>query len=636
MNMRKLTSGLRPLGLGLVCAIIGFSYALATAGARGTDGAELGNRAITTNATRPDTLFVTEADLGFIVVGSLFTRQVNVVFGFKPHLFQFTGTPPDGITISDSGTIQGKAKAPASIGFDVRVFDREVSPFSKQTTKSFLLTAVPAVTFPAPLDIVNTSPLPSAVTNAPYSYTFHANGGILPYQYFLGDDPDTLPKGLTFGTDGLLFGKPIIATNGATFKIGVIDGGGTVVVKSYTLRIVTGTVTSEFVGMRGTLNLEFGKDGQRDSGTLSLYVNKTDLYKAGIRKTPDLENVFFVMNIGGAQVPPSKFLLYGPDGTLASGATDGTTSSDDLYIFDKRGAVSFPNLNRGVLRKQGETTSYAIKLNPQTGLLTVKFKDLEFIKQIGANFLSFNTDPILPVNIQLGKPAQGRVKIINKDDETPTDTTDPTDPNATPDPVTTESDPVGTKNKTINIDRTDNIRFAFRRSVSKNKGNASENTKRPPGGLFLTTKVAGDIRKEEIFKKKDSLFMQFSGLLSDVDGAPIPITADDKIQVFASEVNLAEFPASMLVTVGSIISFRNSDPAIGLKTLILDRAKGTFFLETNAMDPRKIFGVDFVESGEPLTLPLTITIFNPLKAEPKFDGQTNVTVFRRGNKLRNK
>lgn len=636
MNMRKLASGLRPLGLGLICAILGFSYALATAGARGTDGAELGNRAISTNATRPDTIFVTEADLGFIVVGSLFTRQVNVVFGFKPHLFQFTGTPPEGITISDSGTIQGKTKTAATVGFDVRVFDREVSPRSKQKTKSYFITSVPAVSFPVALDIVNTSPLPTAVTNAPYSYTFHANGGILPYEYFLPDeDLGTLPKGLIFGTDGLLFGKPIVPTSGTTFRIGVIDGGGTVVIKSYTIKIIAGTVTSEFVGMRGSLNLEFGKEGARDTGTLSLYVNKTDLYNAGIRKTADLENVFFVMNIGGAQVPPSKFLLYGPDGTLASGATDDSTSSDDLYIFDKSGSISFPNLRRGILKKQGETTSYAIKLNPQTGLLTVKFKDLEFIKALGANFLSFNTDPILPVNIQFGKPAQGRVKIINKDDEETT-TTDPTDPNATPDPVTEESDPVGTKNKDINIDRTDNIRFAFRRSVKKNKGNASENTKRPPGGLFLTTKVAGDIRKEAIFQKKDSLFMQFSGLLSDIDGAPIPITADDKIQVFASEVNLAEFPASMLVTEGSLTIFRNSDPAIGLKTLILDRAKGTFFLETNAMDPRKIFGVDFVESGEPLTLPLTITIFNPLKVEPKFDGQTNVTVFRRGNKLRNK
>lgn len=636
MNMRKLASGLRPLGLGLICAILGFSYALATTGSRGTDGRDLGSRAISTNATRPDTIFVTEADLGFIVVGSLFTRQVNVVFGFKPHLFKFTGTPPAGVTISDSGTLQGKVATPGQFSFDVRVFDREILPQSKQTTKTYSLTAVPALTFPSALEIVNTSPLPTGVTNAPYSYTFHANGGILPYEYFLvEDDFPLVPKGLKFGVDGLLFGKPVNPTSGTTFRIGVIDGGGTVVVKAFTIKILTGTVTSEFVGMRGTINLEFGKDGERDTGTLSLYVNKTDLYKANIRKTADLENVFFVMNIGGAQVPPSKFLLYGPDGTLASGSTDTTTSSDDLYLFDKNGTIAFPNLRRGILKKQGETTTYVIKLNPATGLLTVKFKDLEFIKALGANFLSFNVDPILPVNIQFGQPAKGRVKIINKDDEETT-TTDPNDPNAPTDPVTEESDPVGTKNKDINIDRTDNIRFAFRRSVKRNKGNASENTKRPPGGLFLTTKVAGDIRKEEIFKKKDSLFMQFSGLLSDVDGAPIPITADDKIQVFASEVNLAEFPASMLVREGTNIVFRNADPAIGLKTLILDTVKGTFFLETNAMDPRKIFGVDFVESGEPLTLPLTITIFNPLQVEPKFDGQTQITVFRRGNKLRNK
>jgi len=636
MNMRKLASGLRPLGLGLICAIIGFSYALATTSSRGTDGKDLGNRAISTNATRPDTIFVTEADLGFVVVGSLFTRQVNVVFGFKPHLFQFTGTPPAGITISDSGTIQGKAEDAGTYGFDVRVFDREVRPSSKQTTKSYSITAVPALRFPSPLEIVNTSPLPTGVTNAPYSYTFHANGGILPYEYFLVEDDFALvPKGLKFGIDGLLFGKPVLPTNGTTFRVGVIDGGGTVVIKAFTIRILTGTVTSEFVGMRGTLNLEFGKDGVRDTGTLSLYVNKTDLYNANIRKTADLENVFFVMNIGGAQVPPSKFLLYGPDGTLASGATDTSTSSDELYLFDKSGSITFPNPRRGILKKQGETTTYAIKLNPQTGLLTVKFKDLEFIKALGANFLSFNVDPILPVNIQFGTPAKGRVKIINKDDEEDT-TQDPTDPTAPTDPVGEEADPVGTKNKDINIDRTDNIRFAFRRSVKRNKGNASENTKRPPGGLFLTTKVAGDIRKEEIFKRKDSLFMQFSGLLSDVDGAPIPITADDKIQVFASEVNLAEFPASMLVREGTNIVFRNADPAIGLKTLILDTVKGTFFLETNAMDPRRIFGVDFVESGEPLTLPLTITIFNPLSVEPKFDGQTQITVFRRGNKLRNR
>lgn len=624
---------LSSLALGTFFAVLGFAYSLASVPNYG-DASGLGSRAISTNATRPETIFVTESDLGTIVVGSLFTRPVNVVFGLKPHLFQFTGAAPEGISISDSGTIQGKAATPGTIGMEVRVFDRQISPRSKSKTKTFTLNAIPAQTLPTQLSIVNTSPLPTGVTNEPYSYTFHANGGILPYEYFLPDDEFAkIPKGLVFNAEGLLFGKPIQPTDGATFTIGVIDGGGTVVLKTFTVKILAGTVSSEFIGTKGTLTLDFGKDGATDSGKLSIIINKTDLYNAGIRQASDLENIYFAMNLGGTQVPPSKFILYGPDGTPVEDSQTTDEMSDELYTFDKNGVILFPNLRRGVLRKQGETTTYEIKLNPKTGLLTVKFKDFELIKGLGANFRTFNIDPVIPVNIQIGASAKDRVRILNKEDENEETTNENGDPVT---PTEEEDDPVAKANKDIKIDRTDNIRFAFKRSTQNNKGVASENLKRPPGGLFLATKISGDIRKNAVAPNKDSLFMKFSGFLSDVDGAPIPITAEDRVQVFASEVTLAEFPASMLDFNGQLITFTNFDPAIGLRRLVIDRAKGTFELETNAMDPRAIFGVDFIEAGEPQTLPLTITIFNPNTANPKFDGQTNVTVFRRGNKLRNK
>src|SRR4051794_36512238 len=74
----------------LLLAAIGFSYALMTSGtpAAATAGAA---RALTTDCTRLPTEFVTGSDLGAVVLGSQFTRQILVRFGFRPHTFTLGG-----------------------------------------------------------------------------------------------------------------------------------------------------------------------------------------------------------------------------------------------------------------------------------------------------------------------------------------------------------------------------------------------------------------------------------------------------------------------------------------------------------------------------------------------------------------
>src|SRR5262249_23107696 len=124
MKMSHVNPGLRALGLGVVFASLGFTLALATSGDASGRGTGLGSRAIATNCVRQPATFVTDSDLGVVVVGSHFTRQILVQFGFKPHVFLFGGQKPTStFKITANGEISGEKADVAPEQFEVRVFD---------------------------------------------------------------------------------------------------------------------------------------------------------------------------------------------------------------------------------------------------------------------------------------------------------------------------------------------------------------------------------------------------------------------------------------------------------------------------------------------------------------------------------
>lgn len=599
----------RALGSGLVFGAMGFVFAVSTSvsGSRGLDG-DFNTRAIGSQCQRRSTTFVTASDLGVVVVGTQFTRQIIVQFGFKPHKFSFGRVlPKTGITISESGTITGKEATAGIDIFEVIAeddFGGDIVPFVAQT---FVLTAVPLQTSPLQnTQIINGSTLPTAVAGEPYSFTFHGNGGRPPYSFgFLeGSSFTALPKGLALNpTTGLLFGKPSVPTGGtpATFTIFVVDDTRILTPKAFSLNILPGTISSDFVATGGTLNLNFGKEGGTDSLKLSMIVNKSDLATAGVRDAADLNNQTLALDIGGVQIPAR-------------------TSTAVPIKFNKSGSIIFPGLPTGaggVLPKKTDPR-YEISLNPKTGQLKINLTNVDLIKGLGANFSTF-ADPIIPIGIKIGKPADDAFAAAS----------------ATP-PVAT-----ATTTSPVNFDRTDVVKFIYKRKDNIGKGAASKNTKLAPAGMFLVTKVQGKISRSS--DTKDNLSLKMSGFLRAPNGAAITPKSGDSVQVLLGMKCLGELPASSLSSKGDVLTFTNADPVAGLRTLVIDNKRGTFTIDTFPFDPLNVFDQDILEAGVPFSVPLTLTIAPPLTggAAPSstvatFDGQSSVTLFRKGDSLKNK
>ncbi|HYF52260.1 MAG TPA: hypothetical protein VEJ63_22825, partial [Planctomycetota bacterium] len=342
----------------------------------------------------------------------------------------------------------------------------------------------------------------------------------------------------------------------------------------------------------------------------TIVLNKVDLSNAGIRTVADLAGQSFAMDFGGVQLPSRV------------GKTDtGTqTTSSFASTFDKNGTIRFPNLlTAGAVLPSKTDPRYEISLNPSTGLLKLSFTNIDLIRNIGARFASFN-DPVIPISVKIGAPAADAINLA-------------------PDADTTTPPATDTVRSGVNFDRTDSIKFLYKRSGSKGRATAGRNDKIPAGGLFLVTKVKGRALRESTLN--DRMILNMTGFIRLPGGAPIRPSATDRVQVLLAEKCLGDFPASSLTVRGDIVSFENTDKRAGLRTLIIDNKKGTFTLETFDFNTIELFEQNVLEAGRPFSVPLTLTIANVdtsgiITSTPTFDGQTSITIFRKGNTLVNK
>ncbi|MFH0938927.1 MAG: hypothetical protein V1899_06570 [Planctomycetota bacterium] len=579
---------------GLLFATLSFSFALAT-----TPGG-VASRAIDVNFQRPPTEFLTDSDLGLAVAGSQLTRQVLVRFGFKPHVFSLTGNQQTALAISNSGAVSGVICQSCIEIFTLKVIDDIGADIIPVRTKAFFLTAVAAEVLPArALQFAHVSPpaaptsvfaLPNALTQEPYGFSIHPNGGIPPYCIRLAAAADltNLPVGLTMDSAGLIYGKPIIPSPldptdpqglrriPSVFTIRLSDKDQTVVDQKFSLIVEQGVTSSNFVGTSGKFTLNFGSQG-KDSATLSILLNKADLANNGVRTKKDLTSKTFQMQFGGAVLPPR---------------------ADLPNIFDTNGTFCFPNLVKGILHAPGELLTYRINFNPATGKLKIKFANMDLIQKLNAQFNTFQ-NPIIPISIKIGD------NIYNK---------------------------------------TDIIKFLYERRGSKGKGTAGMNDKKPPGGIFLVTKVRGSEQvKNQYPNQFDNVVLCFNGLLRQpadaVSGSTFLIPqATDTVAVLLGNKCLGQFPASDLTRSGNTLSLVNADfVAAPLKTFKVDNDKGAFFIDTFPLNPIDFFAQDVLQSDTPFSMSLTITIFTP-GVTPKFtfDGQSSMTLFRKGNHILNK
>jgi len=646
MSKLQTSHWLRAAGIGAFFACLGFSLALATSESRGLGGAtvRVASSGITTSYTRPPVSFVTASDLGAVVAGTQFTRQLIAHFGYKPHHFFYGDKALDGVTLSDSGLLSG-AVAGGLNTFNAYVADEitGVNFVSQGNLKTFTVNAIDSQQVPTDeLHFVNAPTLPVAVANEPYSFTLHANGGVPPYVFQLLDNPDflALPDGLALNPgEGLIMGKPIMPTptgQPAAFRILLTDTRGVVftpVIQTFFLTVLPGTISTEFVATSGSFALKFGKDSL-DSLSLSVVLNKTDLGRAGVRQASDLKGVDFSMDFGGVVLPPPLT----EEITQPSGTGTTTTFGPPQFdaTFDKNGTIRFPNVMGGFPRKKGETQGYSIKLNPASGVLNVKFDHIFLIRALGADFKAFgqprgtdqNAGPVIPVRILIGAPATAAHTAALATTTTTATTTATTTPSVT-----------GTT--TVSFDKTDAMKFTYRRRGDKAKGVAGRGSTLAPGGMFLVTKVQGVERQVDSFR--DRLYLRVTGFLRQVGGQSIEFGNNDQVSLMFGQVVVGSFPASNLTrdSKGRLVFVNQDGSAAPLLNFVIDNKKGTFLFDThglkdvNGLDPRQLFGLDILPSGLPFYMPVTLNITGPDPATA-FDAQSSATVFRKGNKLLNK
>jgi hypothetical protein len=249
-----ISSGTLPLGIALD-ATTGLLHGTPLAGTAGdyallvavTDAASPAQRATANLSLRIlAPVSITTVTLPGATAGAAYKTTLSASGGLGPYLWSLVaGTAPTGISINQTGDIQGTPTAMGSYTFTVSASDSATPPGSAQRQFTIVVAAALAL---QPVT------LPSGRTGQLYSATLTATGGTKPYRWQLTSG--ALPSGLTLNaTTGQIAGTPIRAET-ASFKVRVSDANNsqvesaplTIVVAS-SLTIVTTTLP---VAVRGT------------------------------------------------------------------------------------------------------------------------------------------------------------------------------------------------------------------------------------------------------------------------------------------------------------------------------------------------------------------------------------------------
>ena len=416
-----------------------------------------------------------------------------------------------------------------------------------------------------------------------------------------------MPQGLALNLDtGLVYGKPVSPTpvgQPATFDVLLTDSGGAQVTGHFSLDIQPGTISSSAVATAGKMNLQFGNSFGKDSLSLTLQLDKSDLNNKGILSASDLAGLQIAIDFGGKMLPPDA-------------RKDSQTTI--VKTFDARGKIVVPThalVVGDVVGTGVKDVIYNIKLDPVRGVLTFKFQNLKMITAIGANQLQFdgqsdpiNRGPVIPIDIRLGlKPGV--------------------------DPTLGDSTDI--------YEKVDIVKFTYRRSGSSGNGSAGKNDNLAPAGLFLINRVTGNEQIVVVDQfnniRADRLFLTIKGLMRQPGAKPVIPLNGDQVEVFMGQLNLGTFPANSFASMNDQLIFKNDDQSKGLRQLVIDNRKGTVLITTWGLDPNnKLLGADILVAGDPYTVPITLTIVGADPTRPTFDGQSSVTLFRNHSTIQNR
>jgi hypothetical protein len=571
---KKINGWHKLLMTGLFSALLGFSYATATGNAFILPKVQE-SRAL----EKPGLSFITPLDLGDVLAGSMFFRQIVVDGGLPPHAFAFGAkTPSDStITISESGMVSGTPAAEGVYDFDVQVSDKVGAATKELITGRFAVTAKAHSSGNVDLAFLDKETMPTALVGASYYYSFAANGGVPPYSFQLNSDADfnKLPAGLFFtqgdivsGMDsdnsGVLFGKPASATTGgqpAMFDVRVTDGRGIALVKTFSLEVVAGQICSGFVALKGSFKLDFGRP-EKDTLNLTLQLDKGLL-----RSFADIQGKEFSVMIGGKTLPPEV-------------SVSGKAAESK---FNAKGEIKFPDVNAGLLGSR-DLPQYRVRFDPRTGVINMSFQRISLASAIGAT-RDFYRDPVLPIGVKIG-----------------------------------------------NMERTDAVKFIYQRSGAIGAGQIQTKTATAPAGYFFISSLRG--KEVQLTTESDGLVMRIQGHLRQPGGTTVLPATGDTVGIFLGSAAAFEIPTSALKITANQVRYLSNSPADAVKRFEINTANGTFLLETNPVSARDMgFEQAILTAGDPFQLPIGIWIVNTGTNVTTFNGQTSVVIYRRGNSL---
>ena len=148
--------------------------------------------------------------------GIQYSASLEASGGVGPYTWSIeTGALPDGLTMTTSGMISGRATTIGTLSFVARVKD---SLGTTSTKPLFLIVFQP----PPPL-VIQTVSLADTTAERPYSQTLQATGGVPPYNWSIVSG--SLGTGLNLSTGGIISGTPVSAGT-SVFVVRVTDSAG--------------------------------------------------------------------------------------------------------------------------------------------------------------------------------------------------------------------------------------------------------------------------------------------------------------------------------------------------------------------------------------------------------------------------
>ena len=184
--------------------------------------------------------------------------------GLTPYTWQVTsGKLPTGLQLNSlTGLIDGTPTASGPFSFTITVSDSETNPDTFPATFNLVVAG--------PLQIITSSPLPSAAVGVPYNtLKLEAGGGQPPYTFSFGANaPGSVPPGMTLLADGTFTGTPTqysTAANGYNiFNVTVSDSSTPMqtapatmsIAVQKTLQAKTGSLPNGTVGVVTDVPLE--------------------------------------------------------------------------------------------------------------------------------------------------------------------------------------------------------------------------------------------------------------------------------------------------------------------------------------------------------------------------------------------